>query len=185
MTEATLSQRQRKIIIAAAGKLVSSSTPGEREVMFQRIDEELKRIGMRWDEIFARGLPEAQLETPDRSPAKPNNVRARSSMMNGFSDMMGKNRPPIKPRARYLVGDEIPRMVIGRLSIREEREWQGRVMMIVDVRNDEFIYTSLVIFEERDQQFARQAEANKKAVSGMVKQPTNPAHSPVLYNLGN
>lgn len=184
MSAPSITARERRILIAAASKLTTSSQPGEREGIFQRINGELDRLKITWDEIFEKALPQPE----DAAPKKPEPLdlmAAADAMMGGFADMMaGRKAPPPPPRPagrRHLAGDEIPRTISGRMTIIDERQWRGGSMMFVNVTSDEFVYGPLIIFQDISQETAR--NAGDGMVTGRVDQPQGTAQSPVLHGL--
>lgn len=178
-----ITHRERRLLVAAAGKLTTSSQGGEREVIFQRINRELDRLGISWNEIFERALP-LLTQDADAPHATPDLTTAADAMMSGFADMMGgrqRNAPPPPPARRHLSGDEIPRMVHGAISIVDERDWRGGRMMFVTITNDEFAYGTMVIFEKSSQEVARAMEG--RTVAGRVDHPRDTARLPVLHDV--
>lgn len=179
----SISARDRRILIAAAAKLTASSQPGEREVMFGRINGELDRLGITWEEIFDRALPPAA-DGSSAPSSTPDLMAAADAMMGGFADMMrssGQTHAPRPRTRRHLSGDEIPPTVQGRISIVAEREWRGGTIMTVNVVNDDFVYGPMVVFQDASQVVAR--DAAERTASGRVDQPTNSSQSPVLHGL--
>lgn len=175
-----ITARERRLLIAAADKLTSSSQPGEREVMFGRINGELARLGITWGEIFDRALPLPE-EQRSTSNGAGDLMAAADAMMAGFAEMMRGTSPQRPPSRRYLSGDEIPRTVQGRISILGERQWRGGTIMSVNVVNDAFVYGPMVVFHDASQSLAR--DAGSRTVTGRVDQPTNASQSPVLHGL--
>lgn len=181
MSGPSITARQRRILIAAASKLTTSSQPGEREGVFQRINGELDRLKISWTDIFEKALPQ-----PEEAPAgKPDLMTAADAMMGGFADMMAGRAapppPPRPPRRRHLAGDEIPRTISGRMTVIDERAWRGGSMMFVNVTSDEFVYGPMVIFQDASQETAK--NAGDRMVTGRVDQPEGTAQSPVLHGL--
>lgn len=182
MSTPSITARERRILIAAASKLTTSSQPGEREGIFQRINGELDRLKISWTDIFEKALPHPEEEA---TAGKPDLMAAADAMMGGFADMTaGRTAPPPPPRAarrRHLAGDEIPRTISGRVTVIDEREWRGGSMMFVNVTSDEFVYGPMVIFQDASQKTAR--NAGDRMVTGRVDQPQSTAQSPVLHGL--
>jgi hypothetical protein len=157
----TLSAKKRRILIAAAGKLGSTSEPGEREVVFQRINAELGKLRLTWDEIFERALPAAQTEGgAERTATADGPARAA-------------------PEPRHLSGDEIPRMVMGHAEIIDERPWLDGTMMFVRVSSPDFVYGPLVVFDRESQDAIRRSAGVE--VSGRVEQPRAASQTPTLH----
>jgi hypothetical protein len=180
----SITARERRILIAAASKLTTSSQPGEREGVFQRINGELDRLKITWADIFEKALPHPE-EVAARKSGSPDLMAAADAMMGGFADMMaGRTAPPPRPgpvRRRHLAGDEIPLTISGRIAVIDEREWRGGTMMFVNVTSDEFVYGPMVIFQDVSQETAR--NAGDRTVTGRVDQPGSTAQSPVLHGL--
>jgi len=179
----SITARERRILIAAASKLTTSSQPGEREGIFQRINGELDRLKITWGEIFEKALPQPEDAAPKR-PEPLDLMTAADAMMGGFADMMaGRNAPPPpRPaRRRHLAGDEIPRTISGKVTIVGESAWRDGTMMFVNVASDEFVYGPMVVFQDVSQETAR--NAGDRTVTGRVNPPRSEAQSPVLHGL--
>lgn len=64
MSGTPITAKERRIPIAAAGKLATSSQPGEREVVFGRINADLKRLRITSADIFEKALPHPPADVP-------------------------------------------------------------------------------------------------------------------------